>query len=608
MAMSSARKIAIILGSLFLVFVLVVIIGIIFIISALRGSEPVVRNNSVLALKVKGDLPDHRDDDPVRKLFQGETFLESEGLSLTSLIEQLRKAKVDKRIGAVLLEINLLSPGAGWGKAEELREAIADFRVSGKPIYAYIEIGTNKEYYIATAAERVYVSPPGDLFINGLAADVMFFRGSLDKLGIYPDVYQIGKYKNAPDQFTRKEMTKEHREVVNSILDDIFNRFISVVAEARKKSTDDVRALIDSAPLSAQEAHNAGLIDGANYRDEVENELKKRLGYADSDELRITKAATYRKVDAESVGLNKGERIAVIYASGAINMGRSDDGGAFGEESVGSDTMVKAINDARRDKTIKAIVLRVDSPGGSAYASDIIWHAIEEAKKSKPVVVSMGDVAASGGYYIACNANKILAEPSTYTGSIGIFVGKPVMKGFYDWLGVTNEYVLRGKNAGLFRETEKFSPEERARLESIIKSTYYDDFVPKVARGRGRDPEYIDSIAQGRVWTGAQAKEKGLVDEFGGLDKAIQIAAQLAGIPADKGVRRVILPRRRSFFETVFGDDEEESGNGMRVQQQRAALSALPEDARRALQYVAMLNRMKRGDVMAIMPFDLRIK
>lgn len=601
MAMSCARKIAIILGSLFLLFVLIVFIGVVFIFSALRGHEPVVRDNSVLELKVEGELPDYLPDTLTRRLFGNDR------LSLTTLVEQLRKAKIDKRISGVLLEINLLD--AGWGKADELREVIADFRASGKPIYAFIEVGTNKEYYVATAAERVYVSPSGDLFINGLAADVMFFRGALDKLGVYPEVVQVGKYKNAPDQFTRKEMTKEHREVVNALLDDLFNRFVNTIAETRKKSADDVRALIDSAPLSAKEALSAGLIDGTNYRDEVEKALKTRLGYKDEEELRVTKAETYRQIEPEAVGLNQGEPIAVIYASGEIWPGKSSDS-ATGGQSVGSETMVKTINDAAQDKAIKAIVIRVDSPGGVHYASDAIWRAVEVAKQKKPVVVSMGDLGASGGYYISCNANKIIAEPSTFTGSIGIFAGKPVMKGLYDWLGISNEYVLRGKNAGLFRETEKFTPEERAKFEGMIKSKYYDDFVPKVAKGRGRDREYIDSIAQGRVWTGAQAKERGLVDDFGGLDKAVDIARELAGIPADKGVRRVILPRQRSFFDNLFGRDEDDASISISLQQQQqlTALAALPKDTRRALQYAAMMDRMKRGEIMALMPFELRIK
>jgi protease-4 len=600
MAMSCARKIAIILGSLFLLFVLVVVIGIAILFSIFRHHEPIISNNSVLVLKVEGALPDYLPDTLSRRLSG------SNEMSLTTLIEQLRKAKVDKRIGGVLLQIDLIS--AGWGKAEELRDAIADFRASGKPIYAYIEYATNKEYYLATACERVYVMPSGDLFINGFAADVLFFRGALDKLGIYPDVYQIGKYKNAPDEFTRKGMSDAHREVINSILDDLFNRFVNTVATARRKTPDEIRTLIDNAPLRAHDALSAGLIDGANYRDEVEDELKKRLGYKDSDELALTKAETYKQIEPESVGLNRGERIAIIYASGEIWGGKSGTS-AFGDDTVGSETIVKAIDDARRDNSIKAIVLRVDSPGGTAYASDAIWHALEEAKQKKPVVVSMGDVAASGGYYISCNANKIIAEPSTYTGSIGIFAGKPVVKGFYDWLGISNEYVMRGKTSGMFRLTEKFSPEERAKLESMLKSMYYDEFVPKVARGRGRDAEYIDSIGQGRVWMGAQAKERGLVDDFGGLDKAVDVARQLANIPADKGVRRVILPYPRGFFGNLFGNsDDEEVSTLSTLPQQRAAFDALPEEMRHTLQYAAMLDRMKRGEMMALMPFDLRIK
>ncbi|HEV2912634.1 MAG TPA: signal peptide peptidase SppA [Pyrinomonadaceae bacterium] len=594
--MSRRRKIVLIISGILIAFLLVFIIGIALIFAMLRGSEPTIKDNSVLALRIGGPLPDYVPEDPFRRLLGGSDN------SLTDLLTQLKKAKVDKRIGAILLEIHPSS--AGWAKADEIREAIADYRTSGKPIYAYMEYGLNKEYYIATACDRIYMAPPGDLFINGLAAQAMFFRGSLDKLGVYPDVYQIGKYKNAPDSFTRKEMSEAHREVINSFLDDFMSRIVNAIAATRKKSPEDVRALIDQAPFSPAQAQANGLIDGANYREEVEQELKKRLGYKDSDKLRTVRASDYRQVAPESVGLNKGERIAVIYASGAIDLGKSEDG-PRGGQSVGSDTVVKAINDARDDQKIRAIVLRVDSPGGSSYASDLIWRAVESAKQKKPVVVSMSDLAASGGYYIACNANKIVAEPSTLTGSIGIFAGKPVVKGFYDWLGISTEYVLRGKNAGMFRETEPFTPDERARFEEIIKSTYYDEFIPKVARGRNRNPEYIDSIAQGRVWTGEQAKANGLVDEFGGLERAVEIAKQLASIPADKGVERVIFPYPRSFIEGLFESGDEASA---RAQQQRALVETLPEDVQRAFRYAQLLDRMQRGETMALMPFELQIK
>jgi protease-4 len=295
----------------------------------------------------------------------------------------------------------------------------------------------------------------------------------------------------------------------------------------------------------------------------------------------------------------------VIYATGEIGSGSSRNSPS-GDQSIGSDTVAKALNDAATDKTIKAIVLRVDSPGGSGLASDIIWRAVETANQKKPVVVSMSDVAASGGYYISASASKIIAQPSTITGSIGVVAGKPVMRGFYDWLGISNEYVLRGKTAGMFRETEKFSDEERAKFIEWINTTYYQDFVPKVAKGRSKDAKFIDSVGQGRVWTGAQAKDRSLVDEFGGLDKAIEVAKQLAKIPADKGVERVILPYPMTFLEQLLYGGGENANT--EVQQQRAVLAAMPEDARRAFRYMQLMDRMKNGETMFLMPFDLRIR
>ena len=596
MAMSRTRKTVLIITSIVVVLLLVVLIGLAVLVSAFRRGEPRIENNSVLALRVAGSLPDYVPDDPLRR------FLGNTDQSLSNLTLQFNKAKVDNRIKVILLDINMSS--AGMGKAEEIRDAIADFRSSGKPVYAYLEYGTDKEYYIATACNKIYVAPPGELFINGFAANVMFFRGSLDKLGIYPDMVQIGKYKTAVETFTRKDMSDANREFINSLLDDLFNRYVDAIAKARNKSAADVRALIDDAPYSAAKAKELGLIDGVAYHDEIEKELKARLGYKDSDELRMVKGSEYSAVEPESLGLNKGERIAVIYATGDIGSGKSNEG-PTGDQSIGSDTLAKAINDARDDKSIKAIVIRVDSPGGSGLASDIIWHAVEAAKAKKPVVISMSDVAASGGYYIAAGANKIIAQPSTITGSIGVFAGKPVMKGFYDWLGLSNEYILRGKNAGMFRETEQFSPTERAKFEDWIKNTYYNDFVPKVAKGRNKDAAYIDSIAQGRVWTGAQGRERGLVDEFGGLDRAVEVAKELAKIPKDKGVHRVILPYPRTFIQELLSEGDE---THVQAKQREAVLATLPDDAQRAARYMALLDRMKSGESMLLMPFDLRIK
>lgn len=597
MAASKTAKIILVLGGIAFVVILIAIIGL-FVLANSFG-RPSVPENSVLVLNVSGDLPDYAAEDPLAKAFGiGPTQ------SFTSLLTQLRKAKVDKRIGAVLLDINF--PGIGWGKADELRDAIADFRASGKPAYAYMMLGTNREYYIATAAEKIFVPPPGDLYINGFAAEAMFFKGSLDKLGVEAEVIQIGpKYKNAPDQYTKKEMGEGQREVINALLDEYYGRFTKAIAESRKKAPEDIAAIIDNAPYNAGQAKDQGLIDGAFYEDQVRDELKSRLGYKTDDKLRTIDGGDYREVSSDSLGLNNGERVAVIYASGAINVGNSSDG-AFGGQMVGSDTIVKAVNDAAADDSIKAIVLRVDSPGGSALASDLMWFALENAKSKKPVVVSMSDVAASGGYYIACNANKIVAEPATITGSIGVFLGKPVVRGLYDWLGVTNEYVMRGKNAGIFRETEKWTPEERAKMQEQANNIYYGSFVPKVAKGRGKTDEEINSIAQGRVWTGTQAKANGLIDEFGGLEKAIDIAKQLANLPADKDVRRVVLPAPKPFFEKYFGGGD--SAQTKEQAAQKALADSLPSDVRRGLRYAALLDQMKRGEIMAMLPYELEIK
>src|SRR6476646_246831 len=279
MAMSRTRKTVLIITSIVVGLVLVALIGLAVVVSAFRQNEPRIADNSVLTLHVAGSLPDYVPYDPLRKFFG------STDQSLTSLILQFKKAKVDKRIMIVLLEIDMYS--AGWGKSEEIRDAIADFRNSGKPVYAYLEYGMNKEYYIASACDKIYLAPPGELFINGLAADVMFFRGSLDKLGVYPDIFQIGKYKSAGDMFTRKDMSDAHREYINSMLDDLYGRYVEAIAKARKKSVDEMKGLIDNAPYSATQAKDAGLIDGALYRDEVDKEMKKRIGVGENDQLHV---------------------------------------------------------------------------------------------------------------------------------------------------------------------------------------------------------------------------------------------------------------------------------------------------------------------------------
>lgn len=595
--MSKSAKIFLILGGVLLILLVVGIIAIALV--ANRMGRPDVENNTVLVLNVSGDLPDYVPEEPVARAFGIQ-----QKQSFTSLLTQLRKAKVDKRIGAVVLDISF--PDIGWGKADELRDAIKDYRSSGKPAYAYMEIGSNREYYVATAADKIFLPPSGDIYINGFAAEAMFYKGSLDKLGIEADVIQIGpKYKNAPDQYTKKEMGDGQREVINAILDEYWNRFTGAIAETRNKSPQDVSSLIDGAPYGATQAKSLGLIDDALYKEQVYDQLRQQLGYQGDAKLRTIRGADYREIPSDSLGLNQGERIAVIFASGAINVGHSSNS-PFGGNMVGSDTIVDAVNKAAADNSIKAIVLRVDSPGGSALASDLMWYAVENAKKKKPVVVSMSDVAASGGYYIACNANKIVAEPSTITGSIGLFLGKPVVKGLYDWLGISNEYVMRGKNAGIFRETEHWTDQERAKMVESANNVYYNSFVPKVAQGRNKTDEEVNSLGQGRVWTGTQAKQNGLIDEFGGLETAINVAKQLANLPADKEVRRVVLPEPKPFFETLLGS--ESSVDAKTEQAQKAVFDALPEDAKRAFKYAELFDQMRNGQAMLMLPFELDIK
>lgn len=598
MAVSKGVKTFLIIGGILFALVLVAFIGLLLLVGS--SNTPSVSSNSVLILNVSGDLPDYSYEDPTARIFGM-----SQAPSFTSLLTQLRKAKVDKRVSAILLDVSF--PQIGWGKADELRDAIIDFKQSGKPVYAYMEIGSNKEYYISTAADKIFLPPSGDLYVNGFAANVMFYRGTLDKIGAEPEFIQIGKYKNAPDQYIRKDMSEPHREVMNSILDSYYNRYAQMIAESRKKTPEDVKALIDSAPYSAPKAKELGLIDDTLYRDQVDAELKKQLGYKEDEKLRSISNNQYREIRADSLGLNNGSEVAIIYASGAITGGSSSDGTFGGAQTTGSDTVVQAINDAVADESIKAIILRVDSPGGSALASDLMWHAIENAKaKKKPVVVSMSDYAASGGYYISCNADKIVAQPNTLTGSIGMFTGKMSLKGLYNWAGISNEYLLRGKNAGLLRESEKWTPEERKKMEESANTVYYDNFIPKVAKGRNKTVEEIDSVGQGHVWTGTQGKERGLVDEIGGLEKAIEIAKQLANLPADKDVRRVVFPAPRPFLETLF----ETSGNGdaKAKQQKEVLINAMPKEMQRAMRFASIYEQLNRGDAIMMLPFDVEIK
>jgi protease-4 len=470
---------------------------------------------------------------------------------------------------------------SGFGKVQELRDAIGRFRKSGKPAYAHLEFAGNREYYLATACSRIYAVPTAILDVSGLAAEVTFFKGTLDKIGMQAQFEGVGKYKNAPNQFTETGFTGPHREQTEALLDSLFGQYVGAIAASRDKTEAQVRALVDDGPYDGARALAAGLVDELVYEDE----LGDRLGAAE----RVT-AGRYVK-GSRGFGLDGRPKLALVYAVGTIVSGESQSG--FGGDFAGSDTVARAIRQARKDASVRAIVLRIDSPGGSGTASDVMWREVTLARKVKPVIMSMGDTAASGGYYLAMGGDAIVAQPGTITGSIGVFGGKLSMRGLYDKVGLTKEIVTRGKNAALFSSYRAWSDEERQSFRAIMTS-FYEEFVQKAASGRGKTYEEIHAVAQGRVWTGAEALEVGLVDRLGGLDVAVTLAKERAKIGADQEVSLVVLPERKSLFETLLERQEES-----------ALMRIAPPDVRGAL---ALARVLGEGVPVARLPFVLTFR
>jgi protease IV len=508
------------------------------------------------------------------------SFFESKPASLRAVVESLERGAADPKIKAVLLRVSTLSD-AGWGKVQELRDAIGRFRKSGKPAYAHLEYCGNREYYLATACSKIYAVPTATLDVTGMAAEVTFFKGTLDKLGVQAQFEGVGKYKNAPNQFTETGFTGPHREQMEALLDSLFGQFVSAIAKGRGKTEAQARALVDGGPYDGARALEAGLVDELLYEDEL-------LGRLDGAE-RVT-AGRYVK-STRGFSFDGRPKLALIYAVGNIVSGESQSG--LGGDFVGSDTIARAIRQARKDASVRAIVMRIDSPGGSPTASDVIWREVTLAKKAKPVIMSMGDVAASGGYYLAMGGDAIVAEPGTITGSIGVFGGKISLRGLYDKLGLSKEIITRGRNAGLFSSYRAWTDEERQTWRRILTSIY-DEFVQKAASGRGKTYDEIHAVAQGRVWTGAEAQKVGLVDRLGGLDVAVSLAKERAKIGKDQEIALMILPERKSFFETVLERQEE-----------GAMIRMAPGDVRGAL---ALARVLGDGVPMARLPFELTVR
>ena len=564
---------------LILLAVVVSAAGLIF-MGLLVGRSPQIASNSTLVLQVSGVL---QELEPSGVLDQ---FIEPPP-TVRSLVDALRKAKVDRRVSSVI--IRPTSTAALWGKVQEVRDAIVDFRQSKKPIIAFLEYGGDQAYYLASACDKVFLLPTASLDLTGIANYELFLRGTLDKIGAFPDALHVGEYKTAANTFTEKSFTPAHKEMAESLNTDLYGQLVRGVADGRHKSEEEVRKLIDHGPYLPEDAVRAGLVDDLAYEDELDDKVELGRG-----RLQFLEQRTYRHVDASTLGLNRGQRIAVIYAVGMISSGESND--AAGSQVIGSDTIVRYIRRARADSSIRAIVLRIDSPGGSAIASDVIWRELTLTRDVKPVIASMSDVAASGGYYIAVPAHAIVAQPATLTGSIGVVSIKFVIDGTLDKLGVNIEGVQQGRYAGMYSPVRQFSPEERAKMLEIMQATY-DAFVEKAAAGRNTTPEKIDAIAQGRVWTGSQAKQLGLVDELGGLDRALALAKQRAKIPQDAEVELVVYPPKKSFYE-VLADPLGRNTEGLGAIRALLGLS----DRQVLDTLTAPLRVFRRGEPLAIMP------
>ncbi len=532
--------------------------------------------------------------------------------NLKGLIDRIAKAKADPNVKGLVLRIHGLS--LGLAKGHELRQSIGKFRESGKKVYAFLESGENADYLVATAADEIVMPESGWLMIKGLAAEVTFYKSLFDKLGVTADWMQVGEFKSYGEPFTRTKMSPAFREEIASLLGDSYDLIAESIARRQGIAQADARALIDGGPYSPPAAKAAGLINRIGYADSIEDAVAKSIGVASirldpkygkkNEAVDLSGFAGFMKMvqmlsgEGPKKPESSASKIALIYASGAIETGKSTST-ILGEATIGSESLVKHLREAEKDKTVKAIVLRVDSPGGSALASDLIWR--EVVRIEKPIVASMSDVAASGGYYISMGAEKIFAEPGTLTGSIGVTGGKFVLSGLMDKLGVATDTVTVGKNGTIFSINQPFSDTERAAMKRLMDDTYRQ-FVAKAAQGRKMPFEALEKLAGGRVYTGRQAQKLGLVDEVGTLDDAIAAAKELARIPSDQATELLILPKAQGFLEALVGPLEDRDVYAPAIR------AAIPEPLRPVLGRLEAFRRIfAREPVAVILPFDLKV-
>ena len=534
--------------------------------------------------------------------------------TLGTTVGRIEKAAEDESVKALIL--HLKEPSLGWGKLSPLKSAIGKVRASKKKVYAYFDGASNLDYALATACDEIVMPESGMLTVLGVRAEVTFYKNLFDLVGVKADMLRVGEFKSAAEPYTRTSMSPEFRKEMEELLDSNFELLVNTIAEARKLDVGKVREAIDSGPHSAAKAKELGLIDRVAYEDELESAVSEAMG----SPVKVVRKYGKKKVDTDFSGLAgmvklmellSGEtpktrkttkpKVAVIYASGMIMTGKSTSDFLTGESVMGSDTIVEAIREAGKDETVKAVVLRVDSPGGSALASDLIWRALE--KLDKPFVASMSDVAASGGYYISMGADRIFAEAGTLTGSIGVVGGKLSIQGVYNKVGITTDVIVRGKHAGLFSMTTPFSESERKAMQTMLNDIYAQ-FTTKAAKGRKMEVVALEKLARGRVYSGTHALKIGLVDEIGTLDDAIAWAEKQAG--AEGKLERLILPKPVNPFDALFGSTTDLRAAAGRSSLNEALNSVSPElaDDVRSLQSLQRLAR----EPAAILPFRLRLK
>ena len=500
-----------------------------------RSEGPSIEDGSVLVFQIEGRYVESQDPSLLARI------LTDTSMSFAALLSEMKKAERDDRLSRVVLRIRELA--IGWGQAQELRGAIRRLREAGRRPIAYLEVaglGANIEYYVASAADEVQIAPAGFGGVVGLAGEYFFLGQMWKKFGIEFDVARAGRYKSAVETLTGDEMSDAYREAANSLLDSINHQFISGIAESRGMTSAAVRAVIDRAPMTPPEMVKHNLVDQIAFFDEL-------LASFDGP---IVDAIDYAQIDPASLGFDPVARFALVYGSGNVVVGRGRTG-SRGNPIMASDTVAGALEAAADDPNIDAIIFRIDSPGGSVLAADIIWRALEVAKQSeKPLIASFSNVAASGGYYVAAGADAILAPPGSVTGSIGVYALRPVLKGLLDKLDINVESMTRGAHADLLIISQPLSPETAAIMDREVEAIYRL-FVERVAAGRKLDFQKVDEVAQGRIWTGEQALEHGLIDELGGLSEAVLRAKRALGLDADADVALVPYPKVGSLAEQL---------------------------------------------------------